>query len=125
MHLRKRLAVSFAATMLVALTVAPGITLAAPDVQHGIGFTKGCTSPTKVGDPYACSYTVRNILDEAEDTLSIDSLIDTVHSAGGDVDSGNIIGSVQITVDNGGSCAAAAGSRTALHPSTRAASRSP
>src|SRR4051812_31072380 len=126
MHLRKRLAVSFAATMLVALTVAPGITLAAPDVQHGIGFTKGCTSPTKVGDPYSCSYTVRNVLDEAEDTLTIDSLVDTVHSAGGDVNSGNIIGSVQITTTtlpggltpSGSSCVAAAGSGTTADPYT-------
>ena len=47
----KRLGVMLAATMLAALTIGPGIALAA-DVQHGIGFTKGCASPTKIGDPY-------------------------------------------------------------------------
>ena len=45
--------------------------MAQTNVQHGIGLTKGCTSPTKVGDPYSCSYTVTNVLDEAEDTLTI------------------------------------------------------
>jgi hypothetical protein len=67
------------------------------EVQHGIGFTKGCTSPVKVGDPYSCSYAVRNILDAAEDTLTINGLTDIVHAAGGDVNSGNILGSVEIT----------------------------
>src|SRR5829696_802254 len=118
MHsIRRRLAVAFAAATLVALGISPGIALAL-DVQHGIGITKGCTSPTKIGDPYACSYTVRNILDEAEDTLTIDSLVDVVHAASGDVNSGNIIGAVQITVANGATCAAAAGNGTAATPYT-------
>ena len=69
----RRFGVAMAAAMLVALSIGPGIALAA-DVQHGIGFTKGCTSPTKIGDPYACSYAVRNVLDEAHDTLTINSL---------------------------------------------------
>ena len=37
----------------------------AVDVQHGIGFTKGCTSPTAVGQPYTCAFSVQNILDVA------------------------------------------------------------
>ena len=86
------------------------------DVQHGIGLTKGCTSPTKVGDPYSCSYTIRNGLDEAEDTLTISSLVDVVHAASGDVSS-NIIGAAQITTTttatgatpSGASCVAASG----------------
>ena len=88
----------------------------AVDVQHGIGLTKGCTSPTKIGDPYSCSYTVRNILDEAEDTLTISSLVDVVHAASGDVSS-NIIGAAQITTTtdatgttpSGATCVAASG----------------
>src|SRR4051812_8378594 len=59
------------------------------DVQHGIVVTKGCVSPTQIGQPYSCSYTVRNSNDDAHDTLTIDSLVDVVHSAGGDVSSGN------------------------------------
>ena len=106
---------SLAATMLVALAISPGIALA-QDVQHGIGFTKGCASPIKIGNPYTCAYTVRNILDEAEDTLTITSLIDVVHAAGGDVNSGNIIGAVRINVLGGATCAAASGNGTVGDP---------
>ena len=88
------------------------------DVQHGIGLTKGCASPTKIGDPYTCAYTVRNILDEAEDTLTINGLVDVVHAAGGDVNSGNILGSVQITVAAGATCAAASGDGSIATPYT-------
>src|SRR3954452_20555303 len=60
-------------------------------VQHGISFTKGCDSPTNIGQPYSCSFTIRNISDDAHDTLTANSLFDTVVSAGGSVTSGNII----------------------------------
>ena len=43
--------------------------------------TKGCVSPTQVGQPYTCTYTIRNDIDDAQDTLTINSLIDTVHAA--------------------------------------------
>ena len=52
---------------------------------------------------------VRNILDEAEDTLTITALTDAVHAASGDVNSGNIIGAVRINVTGGATCAAASG----------------
>ena len=41
----------------------------AADVQHGISFTKGCASPTQIGQPYTCTYSIRNNIDEAQDTL--------------------------------------------------------
>ena len=41
----------------------------AQEVQHGIGFLKGCTSPTAVGQPYTCAFSVQNVLDEANDTF--------------------------------------------------------
>ena len=62
-----------------------------PTTQHGISFTKGCVSPTQIGQPYTCAYSIRNIIDDAQDTLTIDSLSDTVHSSGGDVSSGNAL----------------------------------
>src|SRR5580765_514463 len=68
----------------------------ADDVQHGISFTKGCSSPTAIGSAYACSYSVQNNVDDAHDTLTINGLVDTVHSAGGDVPSGNIFSSVKL-----------------------------
>src|SRR5262245_65868951 len=121
----QRFGVAFTAFALVVLTVAPGVTLAQTTVQHGIGFTKGCQSPTKIGDPMLCSYTVRNALDEAEDTLTISGLTDTVHAAGGDVNSGNILGSVQIdnfnaagTLATPATCAAASGTGTPADPWT-------
>ncbi len=85
----KRLGVMFAAAMLVALTVSPGIALAA-DENHGIGLNKGCIGATKVGDPYRCSYGVTNNQDEANDTLTITSLVDVVNRPGSP-SSGNIL----------------------------------
>src|SRR5262245_49106386 len=64
------------------------------DVQHGISFTKGCTSPTAIGAPYSCSFSVQNNVDEAQDTLTMNGLVDVVHSAGGDVNSGNVFSTV-------------------------------
>ena len=73
-----------AATAVVLLTGVASAATAA-DVQHGISFTKGCASPTQIGQPYACTYSIRNNVDEAQDTLTISGLNDTVHSAGGPV----------------------------------------
>src|SRR5215212_8578416 len=109
----------------LALVGAIGVSgAAAADVNHGIGFTKGCTSPTKIGDPYSCSFTVRNVLDQAQDTLTINSLVDVVHAASGDVNSGNILGSVQITTtttatgltQSGATCTATGGNGTFANP---------
>ena len=47
----KRLGVSLAAAMLVAIASGPGTAFAADDVQHGIGFTKGCTSTDQDRQP--------------------------------------------------------------------------
>jgi len=94
-----------AAGLLVMLTFAGSAT--AQDVNHAIDFTKTCTSPTKIGDPYACSYMVLNDVDAAQDTLTVTGLRDVVHRAGGDVDSGNVFGTLQI--DN---CTTASGACT-------------
>jgi hypothetical protein len=100
------------------MSVGSGAVLA-DDVTHGIGFTKGCTSPTKIGDPYTCSYTVRNNLDDAGDTLTINSLVDTVHTAAsGDVSSGEIIGAVKIVAILGATCVASSGDGSVGNPYT-------
>jgi uncharacterized repeat protein (TIGR01451 family) len=86
-------------------------------LQHGIGLTKGCISPTNIDDPYSCAYTIRNILDEANDTLTINQLIDTVNASGGPVISGNILNLGQVTITttptgvipSGATCTAASG----------------
>jgi hypothetical protein len=69
-----------------------------PIVNHGISFTKGCASPTQVGQPYSCTYTIRNTVDDAQDTLTINGLVDVVHSAGGNVNSGNVFSSLQFVM---------------------------
>ena len=57
------------------------------DVQHGIGVTKGCTSPTNIGQPYQCTYQIINTIDEAQDTITFDGVNDTVHASGGNISS--------------------------------------
>src|SRR5262245_17215446 len=86
--------------LIIGLTLAlTGAFAAGPEPLHGIGFSKGCTSPTAIGNPYACSYAIQNTIDEAEDTLTIHGLKDIVHAApqpGGDVSSGNILGTSKL-----------------------------
>ena len=77
------------------------------DVVHGIGFTKTCASMTNIGDPYECSYVVQNTIDAAHDTLTVNGLVDVVHSAGGDQSSGNVFSLFKI--DN---CTTASGACT-------------
>jgi hypothetical protein len=90
------------------LTVGSSGALAQSQVQHGIGFTKGCASPTKVGDPYTCTYTIRNVLDEAQDTLTISQIVDVVHAAApvGDQTSSTVLDSAPVTPSGGASCTA-------------------
>src|SRR5580765_2458529 len=97
----------------------------AADVQHGIGFTKGCASPTAIGQPYTCSFGVTNVLDGAHVTLTIHSLIDVVHASGGDVGSGtNILPSVRITtltlggLQSGATCSGGSGDGSLATPYT-------
>ncbi len=73
---------------------------------HGIGFTKGCQTPVDVGQPYECAYQVLNVVDTAHDTLTITSIVDTVHSAGGDVSSGNLLDltGATLTLTGGATC---------------------
>src|SRR4051794_5466643 len=75
-----------------------GYATAADPVNHGISFTKGCASPTNVGQPYSCSYTIRNNVDDASDTLTVNGLTDVVHSAGGDISSNNVFSQLRFAV---------------------------
>ncbi len=73
---------------------------------HGIGFNKGCNTPTNIGDPYTCTYGVVNssLTDTALDTLTFTAISDVVH-ASPDVPSGNILPSLTIaSVVGGASC---------------------
>src|SRR4051812_26203177 len=87
----RRWAVGLATAALLALAIGPGTAVAA-DEQHGIGFGKGCIGSTKIGDDYRCSYAITNAIgfDEAGDTLTITSVVDTVNRPGSP-SSGNIL----------------------------------
>src|SRR5262245_6016643 len=58
--------------------------------EHGIGMSKGCDTPTKIGDLYTCRYTIRNNSDDFGDDLKVTSLVDTVNAFDGPQTSSNI-----------------------------------
>src|SRR5436190_14315785 len=101
-----RLSRSRYAFILSALLMVLGtFTLAEPakaDAVHGIGFFKGCTSPTTVGQKTSCNFTITNTSDP--DDLTISSLVDVVHGAAGDDNSGNIIPTLTWSFSGGASC---------------------
>jgi hypothetical protein len=76
---------AFALVSGVWVAVLTSAATAAAVPQYGIGFTKGCVSPTLVGAPYQCSYTIQNTFDTVGDTLTITNMSDVVHAAAGDV----------------------------------------
>ncbi len=83
---------------------------------HGIFFRKDCETPIPVGTPYECSLEVSNVIDTAHDTLRISGLADTVHTAGGDVNSGNVIDDAHWIFDGPVSCTGGSGAGTPHHP---------
>ena len=86
-------------------------------VTHDITFDKNCSSPTLVGDPYRCTYSMSNDVDGAHDTLTVTGLSDKVHAAGGDVSSGNVLGSLQLVATTGSpTCTGGSGSGTTANP---------
>ena len=85
--MRRRRVLLGIGALVLSLSVAIGVAYAAPGdpVQHGISLTKGCVSPIPICQAYTCSFSVRNTIDEAQDTLTFNELPDTVHASGGDV----------------------------------------
>jgi len=77
----------------------------AQDLFHGITFLKSASTPIVVGGPYFSAYRIANNVDEAEDTLHVHSLIDTVKADGGDVVSGNLLSLLTWDLDNGSALA--------------------
>jgi hypothetical protein len=80
------------------VVVFPARALSVGPVAHGISFTHSCVSTTPIGQPYACTYSVLNNVDEAQDTLTFTGLDDTVVSAGGPVSSGNVMSSLRFVI---------------------------
>src|SRR5262249_15198999 len=107
-----------AATVLLVLGVGGA---SAQNFFHGIAFTKGCDSPTQIGAPLDCSYSVLNVADTAHDTLTFNAISDQVHSFNGDVNSGNILGALELVFSGPTvSCIGGSGAGTAASPYTGA-----
>ena len=85
---------------------------------HGLGVGKGCVDPTAVFQPYTCSYVIRNNIDTdtPPDTYTITKVDDVVHANSGDVDSGNILGSLPLVSSGGATCSGGTGSGTGGDP---------
>jgi len=84
------------------IAVAP--VYAAP--EHGLAVVKGCDGPTTVGQKTSCYFGVYNTQGDP-DTLTITSLVDVIHAASGDVNTGNILSSLDLTLSGGASCGGA------------------
>src|SRR5215208_8023100 len=93
-----------------------GVPSALADDFHGIAVAKQCTSPVKIGDPYTCQVQVLNVVDTAGDTLRVTGLSDVVHSAGGNVATGNILPSTGLVFTGAVVCTGGTGTGTSLDP---------
>ena len=89
---------------------------AAQEPVHQILFSKGCAPSTAIGEPYTCSYTIRNSVDDAGDTLTVSSLVDHVFTTP-TATSGNIIHDGAIVLFSGSAtCTGGTGSGTVVNP---------
>src|SRR6187549_271948 len=88
--------------MLAGLVAIVETTQATAAPVHGIGFFKGCQSPTDVFSKTRCNFTVTNLSDP--DNVQVTSLVDVVHGAAGDDNSGNILSSLVLSFSGGASC---------------------
>jgi hypothetical protein len=70
---------------------------------HGITLQKTCVDPVHIGDPYECAYRITNA-DDNNESITVSSVKDQVHAASGNVDSGELIGTLTWTASGGASC---------------------
>src|SRR5689334_6358192 len=65
---------------------------------YGVSVSKGCNSPTFVGQQMQCLFVFGNTNPAVNsgDTVTIDSLSDVVTSAGGPVSTGNVLSQLQL-----------------------------
>jgi hypothetical protein len=83
--------------MLIVTAIAPALVLGA---FHGVAVGKTTVSPVNVGDPYTSSAVIRNIVDTAHDTVRVTGLSDAIASAGGTVQTANILGSTGLVFND-------------------------
>src|SRR6185295_17438795 len=120
MRLHRRLGLTGLAGVLVVVPLLLWIGGAAA-ATHGIGFQKGCNSPTKIGDPVVCHYTItnNNFTNASLDTVKINSLADVTHAAAGNTPNTNILGNLELFKTFGNAtCVATGGTGTFADPWT-------
>jgi hypothetical protein len=101
----------------VAALLVLGVGTASAQQFHGIAFTKGCQPNTAIGQPLTCAFQILNLVDGGQDTLQISNVTDVVNSAGGAVNSGNILGSLQLVFSSPTvSCTGGGGAGTNASP---------
>ena len=118
---RRTLGVAFPAVLVAALSTLLFVGAGSAAATHGIGFQKGCNSPTKIGDPVVCHYTItnNNFTNASLDTVTINSLADVTHAAAGDTPNTNILGNLELYVTAGNpTCTATGGTGTFADPWT-------
>jgi hypothetical protein len=107
--LRLQVAIALAAATMVAMltgafTSQPWASAGGDGPLHGISFAKGCVVPTIVGETYKCNFLIVNNIDDANDTLTVTSLVDVVHAHPADVSSGNVLPTLSLGFAGGASC---------------------
>jgi uncharacterized repeat protein (TIGR01451 family) len=94
------------ATALAVPAVVVGGSVAVATPRHGVSPFKSCgpgdppASTTDVGQPYLCSYAIQDT-DGFHDGITITDIDDVITSSAGTVDSGNILGKLQLIFDPG------------------------
>ncbi|HXQ62554.1 MAG TPA: Ig-like domain repeat protein [Acidimicrobiales bacterium] len=77
-------------------------TSASAVVVHGITLQKGCVSPTAIGQPYECVYTLAQNV--SGDTATITNVDDITAAKSGPVNSGPILPLLSLTLSGGAAC---------------------
>ena len=84
--------------------IVPLVLVAGPDAgatpRHGVSPFKVCNPTVQIGQPYTCSYAIQDT-DGFHDTMTLSDIDDVITASGGEIDSGNILGSLDLIFDPG------------------------
>ena len=114
----RKFQVALATMALVALSVGSVAPVSAQVVLQGLGVAKGCVESTPVGSPYTCAYGFTNNsgVNPSNNTITVTSVVDSVFASGGNVSSGNILGSLSLVFSGAASCVGGSGLGTVASP---------
>ena len=114
----RKFQVALATMALVALSVGSVAPVSAQVVLQGLGVAKGCVGSTPVGSPYQCAYGFTNNsgVNPSNNTITVTSVVDSVFASGGNVSSGNILGSLSLVFSGAATCVGGSGLGTLVSP---------